>query len=114
MDQRYSQAAVGMALEQPEPLSAPVWPALAAGGAVLVLALVLCLAFLHQARQQNAPKRGQMSVRVPKEGTSVAGQGPLRFALLSARRGGWRSMVVPAAALVLSLFLGLLAGTAEG
>lgn len=114
VDQRYSQAAVGMALEQPEPLSAPVWPALAAGGAVLVLALVLCLAFLHQARRQNAPKRGRMSVRVPKEGTSVAGQGPLRFALLSARRGGWRSMVVPAAALVLSLFLGLLAGTAEG
>ena len=84
------------------------------GRAVLVLALALCLAFLRQARQQNTPKRGRLSVRVPKDGTSVAGQGPLRFAVLSARRGGWRSLVVPAAALVLSLFLGLLAATAEG
>ena len=114
VDQRYSQAAVGMALERSDEMTAPVWPALAAGGAVLVLALALCLAFLRQARQQNTPKRGRLSVRVPKDGTSVAGQGPLRFAVLSARRGGWRSLVVPAAALVLSLFLGLLAATAEG
>ena len=114
VDQRYSQAAVGMALERSDEMTAPVWPALAAGGAVLVLALALCLAFLRQARQQNTPKRGRLSVRVPKDGTSVAGQGPLRFAILSAWRGGWRSLVVPAAALVLSLFLGLLADTAEG
>ena len=114
VDQRYSQAAVGMALERSDKIAAPVWPSLAAGGAVLLLALALCLIFLRQARQQNTPKRGRLSVRVPKDGTSAAGRGPLRFAMLSARRGGWRSLVVPAAALVLSLFLGLLAATAEG
>lgn len=114
VDQRYSQAAVGMALERSDEMAAPVWPALAAGGVVLVLALALCLAFLRQARQQNTPKRGRLSVRVPRDGTSVSGQGALRFAMLSARRGGWRSLVVPAAALVLSLFLGLLTATAEG
>ena len=114
VDQRYSQAAVGIALERSGEIAAPVWPSLAAGGAVLVLSLLLCLLFLRQARQQNTPKRGRLSVRVPKDGTSLAGRGPLRFAMLSARRGGWRSLVVPAAALVLSLFLGLLAATAEG
>lgn len=62
----------------------------------------------------TALKEYQGTVRVPRDGTSVSGQGALRFAMLSARRGGWRSLVVPAAALVLSLFLGLLTATAEG
>lgn len=38
----------------------------------------------------------------------------MRFAWLSARRGGWRSMVVPGVALVLSAFLGFLMATAQG
>lgn len=114
VDQRYSQAAIGIALERAEGLHAPVWPALAAGSAVLCMALLLCLLFLRQAQRQSTPKRGKISTRAPKEGTSVAGRGPLRFSVLSARRGGWRSAIVPAVALVLVLFLGLLAGTAQG
>lgn len=38
----------------------------------------------------------------------------MRFAWLSARRGGWRSVVVPVVALVLSGFLGFLMVTAQG
>ena len=113
-DQRYSEAAVGVVLEQAEDISAPLWPAVAAGAVVLAVALLLSLFFLGQARKQTAPKRGKISVRVPKSGTSTALGGPLRFAFLSACRGGWRSAVVPAAALVLALFLGILAGTAQG
>ena len=79
----------------------------------VALALALCLFFLRQARKQTAPKRGRTSVRVPKGGTSTAGGGAPRFALLSARRGGWRSTVVPASALVLALLLGLLSASAS-
>lgn len=113
VDQRYSQAAIGVAREAPGLGQLPRWPAVAAGLAVFVLALVLCLFFLGQARKQTAPKRGRTSVRVPKGGTSTAGRGASRFALLSVRRGGWRSTVVPAAALVLALLLGLLSSSAQ-
>ena len=112
VDQRYSEAAIGVAKEAPAPGQLPRWPAAAAGLAVFVLALALCLFFLGQARKQTAPKRGRTSVRVPKGGTSTAGGGAPRFALLSARRGGWRSTVVPASALVLALLLGLLSASA--
>lgn len=113
VDQRYSEAAIGVAKEAPALGQLPRWPAAAAGLAVFVLALVLCLFFLGQARKQTAPKRGRTSVRVPKGGTSTAGRGAPRFALLSVRRGGWRSTVVPAAALVLALLLGLLSSSAQ-
>ena len=113
VDQRYSEAAIGVAKEAPALGQLPRWPAAAAGLAVFVLALALCLFFLGQARKQTAPKRGRTSVRVPKGGTSTAGRGAPRFALLSVRRGGWRSTVVPAAALVLALLLGLLSSSAQ-
>ena len=114
VDQRYSQAAIGVAREAPNLGQIPRWPAVAAGLAVFALALVLCLVFLSQARKQTAPRRGRTSVRVPRGGTSTGGRGALRFALLSVRRGGWRSAVVPAAALVLALLLGLLSSGTQG
>lgn len=113
-DQRYSEAAVGAVREAVAAESVPLWPAAAAGVAVFALALLLCLFFLGRTRKEAAPKRGKVSVRAPKSGTSVSGGGAVRFALLSAKRGGWRSAVVPAAALVLSLFLGILASGAQG
>lgn len=113
-DQRYSEAVIGVAREMPEAGALPWWPAAAAAAGVFVAALLLCLAFLSLARRQSTPKQGRISVRAPKGGTSTAGSGPARFALLSARRGGWRSGVVPAAALALTLLLGLLASTAQG
>ena len=114
VDQRYSEAAIGVARDPAALGQLPRWPAAAAGLAVFVAALTLCLFFLRQARKQTAPKRGRTSVRVPKGGTSTAGGGAPRFAMLSARRGGWRSTVVPAAALVLALLLGLLSASARG
>lgn len=113
-DTRYSEAANGIVKEAAEAGAIPGWPAPAAGAAVLLAALALCLVFLRHARKENAPKRGKVSVRVPKGRTSAAGRGALRFAVLSARRGGRRSVVVVAAALVLTLFVSLLAAGAQG
>jgi len=114
VDLRYSEAALGVTRMAETPEQVPLWPAIAAGAAVLLVALALCAAFLEQARRRSAPKRGKLSVRAPKGGTSVFGAGPARFALLSAKRGGWRSGVAPAAALALVLLLGVLASAAQG
>lgn len=113
-DLRYSQAAVGLsrALEQEHVFL--IWPALCSVLAVFLLSLLLCALFLIQARRQDQPKRGKLKVRTPKAGTSVTGRGVLRFASRNLCRGGFRSAVVPAAALVLALFLGLLGATAQG
>lgn len=113
-DLRYSEAAVGVTrtFDSTEPLE--WWTAPAAGIAVFAAALVLCLAFLGVALRQSAPKRGKISTRAPKSGTSVFGRGAARFAFLSAKRGDWRSAVVPAAALALCLLLGILASGAQG
>lgn len=113
-DTRYSEAANGIVKDAAEAGAVPGWPAPAAGAAVFLAALALCLIFLRHARKENAPKRGRVSVRVPKGRTSAAGRGVLRFAVLSARRGGRRSVVVAAAALVLTLFVSLLASGAQG
>ena len=113
-DTRYSEAAAGLIREPLGSKGVPGWPAPAAGAAVFLAALALCLAFLRHARRENAPKRGKVSVRVPKGRTSLGSRGALRFAVLSARRGGRRSVVVVAAALVLTLFLSLLAASAQG
>lgn len=114
VDSRYSEAAVGVVREAAGIGETPVWPALAAFAFVFILSLIFCWVFLRMARKQTAPKKGKLSVRVPKGGTSLAGKGALRFALLSARRGGWRSGVVPAVALILSIFLGILATASAG
>ncbi|MBD5132911.1 MAG: hypothetical protein HDT38_00330 [Clostridiales bacterium] len=113
-DTRYSEASTGIVKEWTATDAIPSWPAPAAGGMVFLAALALCLVFLRHARKENAPKRGKVSVRVPKGRTSVAGRGSLRFAVLSARRGGRRSVVVVAAALVLTLFVSLLAASTQG
>ena len=113
-DTRYSEAANGIVKEAVRVDTLPVWPAPAAGTAVFLAALALCLVFLRHARKENAPKRGKVSVRVPKGRTSIGGRGALRFAILSSRRGGRRSVVVVAAALVLTLFVSLLAASTQG
>lgn len=112
-DTRYSEAVVGLVKESEEIGAIPGWPAPVAGLAVFFAALTLCLIFLRHARKENAPKKGQVSVRVPKGRTSTGGRGSLRFAALSARRGGRRSVVVVAAALVLTLFVSLLSASAQ-
>ena len=113
-DRRYSDGALGVSKDMEPSQSIPLWPALAAGVVVFVVALLLCVAFLRQAWQKNTLRQGKSWVRVPRSGTSTAGAGALRFAWLSARRGGWRSVVVPVTSMVLTAFLGTLMVTALG
>lgn len=113
-DQRYSNGALGITKEVAQTQQLALWPSLVAAVVVFVMALVLCMAFVGQAQRKNTLRRGKTRVRVPNSKTSVAGKGAVRFAWLSARRGGLRSMVVPVVALVLSGFLGLLMATAQG
>ena len=113
-DQRYSESAIGFMKEAAFSMEIPSWPAWCAGLAVFLAALVLCAAFLRMAQRQSVAKRGKQRIRVPKGGTSVAGRGALRFALLSARRGGWRSVVVPMVCFVLALLLGILSVISAG
>lgn len=112
VDTRYSDAAVGVLREAETRLAVPAWTAAAAGGAVFLCAMALCFVFLGEAQRENAPRRGSLKrASAPKGKTSTAGRGALRFALLSARRGGRRSLIVPAVTCALTLLLGLLAGT---
>lgn len=113
-DQRYSNGALGTTKEAELPQHVPLWPAWASAVIVFLLAMVLCALFTQLAQRKNTLRRGKSRVRVPRSGTSITGKGAMRFAWLSARRGGWRSMVVPGVALVLSAFLGFLMATAQG
>lgn len=114
VDSRYSESTVGVVRQALERGEAPHWPAVAAFCLVFFVSLVFCGFFLRLAHRRSAPKKGKLSVRVPKGGTSLLGRGPLRFALLSTRRGGWRSGLVPAATLVLGLLLGVLSSASAG
>ena len=114
-DLRYSEAAVGAVRQQAVEAALPWWPAPVAGCAVFLVAMVLCAAFIGQARRTAAPKRGKTRTSAPRQtGGALWLRGPARLALLTARRGGWRSAMVPAVALVLSLLVGLLAVGATG
>lgn len=113
-DLRYSEAAIGFVKETAFTQEIPRWPGVYAGAAVFAAALVLCALFLQMARRQTVAKRGKQRIHVPRGGTSTMGRGALRFAFLSARRGGWRSVVVPLVSLMLVLLLGLLAITSAG
>ena len=113
-DQRYSSGALGTTKEAELPQQVPLWPAWVAAVIVFLLALVLCALFTRVAQRKNTLNRGKSRVRAPRSGTSTAGKGAVRFAWLSARRGGWRSVVVPVVTLVLSGFLGFLMVTALG
>ncbi|MCH5317613.1 MAG: hypothetical protein J1E05_06510 [Eubacterium sp.] len=113
-DTLYSNAALGIVRETPSITGISIWYALAVGAAVFLTALILCLAFLRQAKREDTLKKGKTTVRLPKGKTSVFGKGAMRFALLSAKRGGYRSAVVPAAVLVLTMLIGLMAIGASG
>lgn len=114
VDDRFSESVVGIVKETVGAGETSAEPAIAAFVFVFALSLVLCWIFLFAARKKTTPKRGRVSVRVPRGKSSYWGRGALRFARLSARRGGWRSAVVPVVALVLSMFLGILATASTG
>ena len=113
-DIRYSNAALGLVKEAPAAASVPGWYAAASALAIFAVSMILCIVFLQLAKKQSSPKKGKTTVHVPTGKTSLFGRGAPRFAFLSTGRGGWRSAIVPVAALVLTLLLGLLTMNAAG
>ncbi len=108
VDDRYSESITGVTKALPPSIDIGGWPGPLAGAAVFLTALLLCGVFLRLTGKSGRHRRGETKLRLPKAGTSTAGQGAARFALISARRGGWRSKVVVMASLMLAIFLGLL------
>ncbi|MBR5113843.1 MAG: ABC transporter permease [Oscillospiraceae bacterium] len=105
----YSETSLGVVKQTSFDPQVPLWPAIPAAVGIVLLALAFCLLFLRLARRSGTRRRGRSRVRVPHGETSSRGRGGLRFALISIRRGGLRSLVVPLVSLVLTvtvLFLG--------
>ena len=110
----YSETSLGIVKQTAFDPKAPLWPNLIAALGIVALALLFCLLFLRLARRGGTRKRGKSRVHVPHGVTSVHGRGGLRFALLSIRRGGLRSLVVPLVSLVLTLTVLVLGGMYQG
>ena len=91
-------------------LRLPLWPNLLAMLGIVMLAAVFCLLFLRRARRSGTRRRGKSRVRVPHGKTSVQGKGGLRFAMLSIRRGGLRTLLVPLISTVLTVTVIALGG----
>ena len=111
---RYSETSLGIVKETAFDPRVPLWPSFAAALGILVLALLFCFLFLRLARRGGTRRQGKSRVRVPRGKTSVRGQGGLRFALLSVRRGGLRSLVVPLVSLALTVTVIFLGGMYQG
>ena len=107
---RYSETSLGIVKQTAFDPRIPLWPDLLASLGILVLALLFCLLFLRLARRGGTRRRGKSRVRVPRGVTSVSGRGGLRFALLSIRRGGLRSLAAPLVSLVLTVTVIVLGG----
>jgi len=110
----YSETALGIVKQTTFDPDVPLWPVALAAVGIVVLALVFCLLFLRTARRSGTRKRGKSRVRVPRGRTSAFGRGGVRFALLSIRRGGLRSLVVPTVSLVLTVTVLVLGGMYQG
>ncbi len=110
----YSETAVGIVKETSFDPKVPLWPNLLAALAIVALALLFCILFLRLARRSGTRKRGKSRVRVPHGETSVRGRGGLRFARLSIRRGGLRSLAVPVVSLILTVAVVFLGGIYQG
>lgn len=113
VDRRYSETAVGAAMDAIDSGNLPVRVIAAVCMAVFSMAMMLCILFLQGMHRTGSPKKGKSRVRVPKDQTSSRGRGTARYALLAAKRGGWRSGVVMGVAFGLSMFLGMLAGSVQ-
>ena len=111
---RYSETVLGVARETDFNPQVPLWPGLLAALGIVALALLFCLLFLSLARRGGTRRRGKSRVHVPHGKTSVRCRGGLRFALLSIRRGGLRSLVVPLVSMVLTVTVLVLGGMYQG
>ena len=110
----YSETVLGIVKQMSFTPKVPLWPCLLAVPAIVALALLFCLRFLRLARRGGTRKRGKSKVRLPRGKTSALRLGGLGFALLSIRRGGLRSLVVPLASLVLTVTVLVLSGVYQG
>ena len=110
----YSEAAIGM-VKEIRFVETQGGPVLIAGAVAIVMtALLLCFIALRMIHAGVTVKRGVSRVRVPGGTTSVWGRGSLRYAWLSVRRNGARSVVVPVAAFVLAMLVILFSGLSVG
>lgn len=112
VDTRYSNGYLGITKEfTPVPLvSVPL--ALIAGGAVYLLSIGLCLYFAHRTIEGRLlAAKVQTQNRKPPKTSSTALSGAIRYTMLSIRRGGARSFIVPALAAVMFLFMATLQAT---
>ena len=110
----YSETALGVRKTLEFSASHSVLPAVAAWAGMTLLALAFCLIFMRRAYRAGTFDRGSSRVRVPRGRTSSAGRGSFRFAALSIRRGGIRSLIVPAVAAVLTVTVVFLSGVYQG
>lgn len=110
----FSETVLGIVKQDTFDPQVPLWPNLLAALGIMLLTVIFCLLFLRLARQGWTRKRGKSRVRVPRGRTSVRHRNGLRFALLSIRRGGLRSLVVPLVSLVLTITVLVLGGVYQG
>ena len=110
----YSETVLGVVKEMSFNPRIPLWPNLLVVPAIVVLSLFFCLYFLRLARRGGTRKRGKSKVRLPRGKTSTVGLGGFGFALLSIRRGGLRSLVVPLVSLALTVTVLVLGGVYQG
>lgn len=110
----YSETTLGVVKQIAFQPQVPIWPNLLLVPVIVALALLLCLRFLSLARQGGAPKRGKSKVHIPRGKSTSIGLGGLGFSLLSIRRGGLRSLVVPLVSFVLTVTILVLGGVYQG
>lgn len=110
----YSETALGVVKQMTFQPQTSIWPNLLAVPVIVVLALLFCLRFLRLARQGGTNRQGKSRVRIPRGKSTAMGLGGLGFALLSIRRGGLRSLVVPLVSLVLTVTILVLGGVYQG
>lgn len=113
-DLRYSNANLSISKELSFSPTTTVWLFFLAAGVLLALALLSCALFTRSvlaARKGKKPRK-QRTPKHSGKSSHLAG-GPLKYPLLSIRRGGIRSVVVVLTAAVVAVFLGQLTTTAD-
>ena len=110
----YSENYVGIAKEVSFEPVVPFWPFICVFAGIVAVSLLFCYFFLKLQRLMKTPQRGKSRVHVPKGGTSVHFRGGLRYSVLSIRRGGLKSIIVPAVSMILTTMVVFLSGMYQG
>ncbi len=110
----FSEMLLGNLKEADISVHVPLWPIVTAILGVVLLAVIFCLVFLRTAYKGGTLRKGKSRVRVPKGKTSAAWSGGLRFAILSIRRNGFRSFVVPLVSALLTVLIIILCTIYQG